>query len=218
VSTPIFDGYDVHGVVTVDKDERPPIPMLAGYDGVANAVANLVHSCWVREPDRRPSFANIAASLEKIWTAHGSLTFCRALPSSIIGSTFVTSTESSPADEQYETASESMTTNIEEETVDGMVDVPLTSPGPALAYGNVTRSVFHVDVSNHTEGVKLSTQVSGIPEHQDNNTYTPSPTNKLDVDTRHEENYRLIAGLNHAFHNSREFVSLKVYRILNQNV
>lgn len=222
VSTPIFDGHDVdiHGAVAVDKDERPQIPVLAGYAGVANAVANLVHSCWVREPHRRPSFASIAALLEEVWTVHGhgSPKICRALPSSIIGTTLVTSSESSPADEQYETASESMTTNIEEENVDDMIDVPLTSPGPALGNDNVTRPVFHFDISNDAEGVKLSTQVSGIPEHQGNNTHTPSPTNKLDVDTRNEENYRLIAGLNHAFHNSREFASLKVYKTLNQNV
>ena len=115
VSTPIFDGHDndVHGVVAVDKDEHPQIPVLAGYAGVANAVANLVHSCWVREPDRRPS--------------------------SMIGSTLVTSSESSPADEQYETASESTTTNIEEENVDDMIDVPLTGPGPVgYSTGKIT--------------------------------------------------------------------------------
>ena len=211
---------DVEGVVSVDEDERPPIPVLFEYNEVVNVVVNLVQSCWVREPDRRPSFARIAASLEEIWTVHGhgSPKFCRASRSSTnIGLAPVTSTESLPADEQYETASESMTTDIEEENVDGMIDVPLTSPGPALGNGNVTRSVFHVNVNNHAEGVKVSTQVSGIPgpEHQDNDTHILFPTNKLYVDTRNEENYRLVAGLNHAFHNSREFVSPKVYKMLN---
>ena len=211
---------DVEGVVSVDEDERPPIPVLFEYNEVVNVVVNLVQSCWVREPDRRPSFARIAASLEEIWTVHGhgSPKFCRASRSSTnIGLAPVTSTESLPADEQYETASESMTTDIEEENADGMIDVPLTSPGPALGNCNVTRSVFHVNVNNHAEGVKVSTQVSGIPgpEHQDNDTHILFPTNKLDVDTRNEENYRLVAGLNHAFHNSREFVSPKVYKMLN---
>ncbi|KAI9457372.1 hypothetical protein HD554DRAFT_2225096 [Boletus coccyginus] len=198
--------------LVLDKDERPPIPVLTGNDEVVNAVANLVHSCWVREPDHRPSIASITASLEEVWTlhGHGNPQICRASPSSInIGSALVTSTQSSPADEQYETASESMTTDVEDESVDGMTDVSLTSPA-ALGSGNVTRSAFHLNASNHTEDVKLSvkvlTQVSGIPEHQENNTPTPTPTptNTLDsdVDTRNEENYRQIAGLNHAFHSS----------------
>ena len=207
----------VDGDVAIDKDERPPIPVLTGNDEVVNAIANLVRSCWVREPDHRPSIASIAASLEEVWAlhGHGNPQICRASPSSInIRSALVASTQSSPRDEQYETASESMTTDVEDGSLDGMADVPLTSPGPALGNDNVTRSVFHLSASNnHTEGVKLSTkvstQVSGIPEYQENDTSTP--TNKLDsdVDTRNEENYRLIAGLNHAFHNSREFVSRK---------
>lgn len=204
-----FDQYDADDDcgVDVDKNERPPIPMLAEYDDVANAVANLVRSCWVRDADRRPLFSSIAASLEEVWTlhVHGSPQICNSSLSSInIGSAPVTSTDSSPADEHYETASESMRTEVEEESMNCMMDVSLTSPVPTLGNG---RSVLHVDASTHTEVVKVLTKVtSGTFEDQDNNTTTPSPTNKLDVDARNEENYRLIAGSNHAFHNSCEFV------------
>lgn len=208
----------VDGDVIVDKDERPPIPVLAVYAEVADAVANLVHSCWAREPDRRPSFASVSASLEEVWRlhGHGSPQLCRAsTPMISIGSAPVMSTESSPADEQYETAPESLTTDVEEENMDSMTDVPLTSPGPA----HLARSVVQVNANYYTEGVSVSTQVSsGVLESQDKDTPTPSPTKDLEVDTRNEENYRLLVGSNHAFHHSREFLSLKVYRMLNQNV
>ncbi|KAF8547149.1 hypothetical protein OG21DRAFT_959723 [Imleria badia] len=189
--------------LVMDKDERPPIPVFAGYGDVASAVANLVQSCWVREPDRRPSFASIVASLEHVWTLHGhGSPQIRHTPPRMNnnGPAPVTSTQSSPADEQYETASESMTTEVEEETVDGMMDVSLTSPAPTLGNGG---SVFHVNTNNHVEVVKVSTQLTlGTSEYQDNDMPTLSPTSKLNVDTKNEENYRLIAGSNHAFHNS----------------
>ena len=103
-----------------------------------------------------------------------------------------------------------MMTEVEEETWDGMMDVSLTSPAPALGNGG---SVFHVNASNHAEVARVSMQVtSGVPKHQDNNMPILSPTSKLDVDARNEGNYRLIVGSNHAFHNSREFVSLKYTR------
>ena len=35
---------DDDGGLTVDKDECPPIPVVAGYGEVANVVTNLVHS------------------------------------------------------------------------------------------------------------------------------------------------------------------------------
>lgn len=191
--------------LAVDKDERPPIPSFDSCVDVANAVANLVQSCWVRQPDHRPSFSNVTASLEEIWKlhGHGSPQIRHATPLRHVGLTPVTSTESSPADEQYETASESMRTEVEE-LADGMIDISLTSPGPASERG---RSMCHVNAINHAEIVKVSTQVtSGILGHQDD-TPTPSPTSKWNTDMRNEENYRLIAGSNHAFHNSREFVS-----------
>ena len=199
---------DVDGAV--DKDERPPIPVLAEYAKVANAVTNLVHSCWVREPDRRPTFSTVACSLEEVLRLqeHDSPRIRRAsTPAINIGSAPVASTESSPAAEQYETASESMTTEFEEESMDCMIDVQLTSPGPVLENGNMVHSTMvHVNTSDHPDVVKISTQVSsGALEHQDTDTPTPSPTNTLGVDMRHEENYRLVVGSNHAFHSSREF-------------
>lgn len=201
---------DIDGGVTLDKDERPPIPVLTGFAEVANAVSNLVHSCWVREPSHRPSFASVSASLEEVWRlqSHGSPQFRRASTPMINVGSALASTESSPADEQYETAPESMTTDVEEENMDSMTDVPLTSPGPG-----------HLNGINHAEGMMVLTQVpSGVFEYQDKDTPTPSPTKDLDVDTRNEENYRLLVGSNHAFHKSRKFVSLKVYGMLNQNV
>ncbi|KAH0826098.1 hypothetical protein J3R83DRAFT_5844 [Lanmaoa asiatica] len=189
--------------LVLDQDRRPPIPVLAGYAEVANAVVNLVHSCWVREPDRRPSFASVSSSLEGVWRlqGHDSPQIRHAsTPLIDIGSALVMSTESSPADDQYETASESMTTDTEEENMDRMIDVPLTSPGPAIGNGNAAHYAVHVNVSNH---MKVLTQVSsGVLEDQDKDTPTPSPTKYLNVDARNEENYRLIVGSNHAFHNS----------------
>lgn len=180
---------DIDHGVAVDKDERPPIPALAGYAEVVDAVANVVHSCWVREPDRRPSFASVAALLEEVWIHRGHNP--ASTPMINTGSTSVASTESSPADEQYETATESMTSEAEEENMDGMMDVPLTSPGPVLGNGNVL-------------------------DHEDRDVLIHTPTNGLDVDTRSEETYRLLVGSNHAFHSSREFVFPEVYGMLNQ--
>lgn len=192
----------------VDKNERPPIPALAWPTGVATAVANLVHSCWVREPDCRPTFSSVVFSLEEVrrLQGHHNPQICRtSTPVINIRSAPVASTESSPADEHYETASESMTTEVEEEIVGCMVDVPLTSPVPILGNGDMVRSMVHVDTSAHTKVLKILTQVSsGVLECQDTDTPTPSPTNMLGVNTRHEVNYRLIIRSNHAFHSSCE--------------
>lgn len=198
---------DADDGVVVDKNERPPIPALAGHAEVTTAVTNLVHSCWVRESDRRPSFASIASSLEEIWKLQDNrnLRIRRAsTPVIDIGLTPAASTESSPADEHYETASESMTTEIGEENIECMMDIPLTSPVPVLGNGDVVRSEVHIDMNDHTEVVKILTQVS--LERPTTDTTTLSSTNTLDIDTRHEENYRLIVGSNHVFHSSCEFL------------
>ncbi|KAF8415820.1 hypothetical protein L210DRAFT_2608514 [Boletus edulis BED1] len=197
---PTLDDRTIQHLV-IDKDERPPVLVPAGCGNTASAVTNLVESCWVREPELRPTFASIAASLEEVWSlhGHGSPKILRASPSfNSAVPVPMSSTESSPTDEQYETASESMRTEVEEETVDGMIDVSLTSPAPALENG----SMFHVKASNHTKVVRISTQVrSGVLEYPDD-TPTPSPTNKSDMNAKNEKNYRLVAGLNHTFHKS----------------
>ncbi|KAF8121091.1 hypothetical protein EV363DRAFT_1187342 [Boletus edulis] len=197
---PTLDDRTIQHLV-IDKDERPPVLVPAGCGNTASAVTNLVESCWVREPELRPTFASIAASLEEVWSlhSHGSPKILRASPSfNSAVPVLMSSTESSPTDEQYETASESMRTEVEEETVDGMIDVSLTSPAPALENG----SMFHVKASNHTKVVRISTQVrSGVLEYPDD-TPTPSPTNKSDMNAKNEKNYRLVAGLNHTFHKS----------------
>ncbi|KAF9233130.1 hypothetical protein BU15DRAFT_80438 [Melanogaster broomeanus] len=57
--------------LVLDKDQRPPLPKLGRHANVANMVEALIHSCWARNPDSRPSFAHIAASLSELRSRQG---------------------------------------------------------------------------------------------------------------------------------------------------
>ncbi|KAG9310779.1 hypothetical protein JVU11DRAFT_8628 [Chiua virens] len=193
--------------LVLDKDERPPIPVLAGNAEVTNIITNLVHSCWGREPDRRPSFATIVSLLKDVCMLqdHHSSRFWKVStppPMNTRSTLFTTPTESSPADELYETAPESMTTEAEEGSMDSMMDVSLTSPIPTLHNGEVVRSLVQVTTSASAVDIKVPQQAFCVPELQDRDTPTTFLPTALVVDMRNEENYRSIVGSNHVFHSS----------------
>ena len=195
---------DADGGSAIDEDERPTIPAPAGCAATTRAVTSLIQSCWVRDPNHRPPFASVASSLEEIrrLCEHGnSPVRLPSTPVANIRPAPVTPTESSPGEEQYETASESMMTEVEEELVDCMIDVPLTTPIAVLGNAEVVRSVTHIDTSDNAEIVKkFGGKPSSSLERRD-----ITLTDRLDVNMEYEVNYRLIMGSHHSFHSSREF-------------
>ncbi|KIJ12984.1 hypothetical protein PAXINDRAFT_100924 [Paxillus involutus ATCC 200175] len=129
--------------LVLDNDQRPPLPKLGQY---TNASASLIQSCWDRDPDTRPSFVHIAASLAElrrreghggdespfplsldegsdgIHARHKRVRSPEMRPTSLSfinmesSSLEFSSSSESPADEYYETASENTPVDMEEET------------------------------------------------------------------------------------------------------
>ncbi|KIK81138.1 hypothetical protein PAXRUDRAFT_156824 [Paxillus rubicundulus Ve08.2h10] len=161
------------GAVTslvLDKDQRPPLPKLGRYINIANASASLIQSCWDREPDSRPSFVHIAASLAELRRREGhggdELPFPLSLdevsddnhqrvrspdmhptPLSFIDmeswSLELPPSSESPPDEHYETASENTPVDMEKETfaVPGSLDMPPTSSRRVASHTGPVRSI-----------------------------------------------------------------------------
>ncbi|KAF8838960.1 hypothetical protein BDN67DRAFT_932949 [Paxillus ammoniavirescens] len=132
--------------LVLDKDQRPPLPKLGQYTNIANTSASLIQSCWDRDPDTRPSFVYIAASLAELRRreghggdespfplsldevsdgiharhkrVHSAEMRCTSLSFINMESSSLefSSSSESPADEHYETASENTPVDMEEET------------------------------------------------------------------------------------------------------
>ncbi|KAF9218645.1 hypothetical protein BS17DRAFT_720020, partial [Gyrodon lividus] len=197
--------------LVMDKDQRPPLPRPGSYTKIADAVVDLVQSCWNRNPDSRPSFAHIAASLSKFRRRDGQGGGESPLPPSIdnpsdgtyphhkrvlspdmrptslpfikmsSSSIGVYSSSESSADEYYETASETTRVDMEEETF--AMPGSLEMPPPSSR--------------------RPASQVDGTADLRANTcSDSPLPVHERQVEARNERRYRILMKRTHAFHKS----------------